>query len=402
MVESKRAGEQWLLIACTLRSGSNYLCKAIEGLGLSKPTEYFQESRYRNPSNPLRMDEQEGLPSAVELYASCKRQQAGRKWTGVKWNWTQFQTVRTELANLGAPGASYFPKPTWIKLTRRNLAEQAVSLYVAQRSGVWVSGDIPKLDCELEYDFEEVHAALDEIVHEEALWERFFREEGIEPLRLYYEDFIKDPFGQVGALLGIDIDPEAAGTTTSEPTTTDANRAILAEFEGDILSGAASRRLQKSSEILAKVGALAEGVGYGNVLGRFLAHPPGVFPVIRKIDLRQHEGFTGQVDVLEADHFRDRFGVRMSPDSTFEITLQARSLLLELLTHPWSGYAEIQIDAEEQAEVVDLYHHTTSFRPILRTWPETKQRTLRLKPLPRQNELALGSEVWLQRLWAMS
>jgi LPS sulfotransferase NodH len=73
-------------------------------------------------------------------------------------------------------------------------------LYKAQTDQLWfvkVAGDGPKEEVKAEYSFEGIARVLDSINASLFGWEVFFREMGISPLRIEYEDLCKDPQGCV-------------------------------------------------------------------------------------------------------------------------------------------------------------------------------------------------------------
>jgi len=384
-----------ILVACTLRSGSNYLCAAIKSLGLSAPTEYFQELAYANNKSSLSLDASK-LPSALEIYQRARLSQVDFPAFGVKWNWSQFETIRSELSKF-RDFNELFPRPIWIKLSRRRRAEQAVSLYVAKKSDVWVAGDAPRLSASIDYNFVDVLSCLDEIIREDILWEKFFRESEINPIRIDYEDFILDPPRALCSALGLSQTEVAFDKATYQPTTTIANRLVLESFETDLARSPSVPRPEVSADILERVAQLADATLIANVSGRLLDHTPGIYPQIRKIDLRNHSGFLGAVEAIEEPHFRDFVGFRMGPNSAFDLTVQARSVLIELLSHPWSGFVEVAFDDEMRK--IDLFHYATTYRPLFKTWENSEPRRLRITPLQRKNDLSEGFEVWLQRLW---
>jgi LPS sulfotransferase NodH len=79
-------------------------------------------------------------------------------------------------------------------LRRRDLAAQAVSLAVALRTRQWrrMRGDAPP-PLDLPYSSQDIDRAAALIAGEERGWQMAFERNGIEPLRVWYEDLVADP-----------------------------------------------------------------------------------------------------------------------------------------------------------------------------------------------------------------
>lgn len=79
----------------------------------------------------------------------------------------------------------------YIPLVRRALNEQAISFARAQQTGAWIS-DMPERR-EAKYDFELIYSKARAIAEGNAGWEAYLEGIGAVPLRLFYEDVVKDP-----------------------------------------------------------------------------------------------------------------------------------------------------------------------------------------------------------------
>lgn len=88
--------------------------------------------------------------------------------------------------------ASGFPNASWLFVRRRNIFEQAVSFWRAKKSGRWHIHD-DSAEPVLEYSFEEIDACQRELVLHEHLWSDFFRQAGIVPFEVVYEDLLDNP-----------------------------------------------------------------------------------------------------------------------------------------------------------------------------------------------------------------
>lgn len=87
-----------------------------------------------------------------------------------------------------------FPDPHWISLRRSDMVRQAVSLFKAQRSGIWrglewsVGRDTP----DPEYDFDALKRTLATVHNAQSHWQRFFDSAGIRAFSVSYEAMFTD------------------------------------------------------------------------------------------------------------------------------------------------------------------------------------------------------------------
>lgn len=195
------------LLVCThMRSGSTLLGEALYragGLGLA--LEYFHGGV--RPGLAARW----GTPDLDSYAAAVVRHRTEPSGSlAVKLFWPDVQALCAERGRGTAPAevsrtlGELFPDPTWILLTRRDVLRQAVSQMTARASGVWRR--IPGVDDRQarampDYDFLELAAHAGHIRECQEAWEAWFRHQGIEPHRVWYEDLEADYAGTAGALL---------------------------------------------------------------------------------------------------------------------------------------------------------------------------------------------------------
>jgi LPS sulfotransferase NodH len=83
---------------------------------------------------------------------------------------------------------------------------QAISLYRAERSGRWVTTDTDlNHGDEVEYDFFQILSRIVMIQGDELIWDVYFRQHGIDPYVIVYEDFfarLECEFRRLVAFLG--------------------------------------------------------------------------------------------------------------------------------------------------------------------------------------------------------
>lgn len=100
-----------------------------------------------------------------------------------------------------------------VQLRRRDTAGHAISLARASLSGVWrAEQERGQNSEEPTYSKAIVERAMRELQVQEQAWQQMYRETGISPLMLWYEDVVEAPeaaVGQVADYLGVELDPTA-------------------------------------------------------------------------------------------------------------------------------------------------------------------------------------------------
>ncbi|MGH9162065.1 MAG: Stf0 family sulfotransferase [Vicinamibacteraceae bacterium] len=192
-------------IAFSIRSGSNLLCDLLARNGAGYPTEYFQ-----NPfgvTNKHWYDTLDVPPDDFPTFMT--RLVATRAQNGIfgsKVTWFQKNGLLKTLARVFEPGIStledVFPRHQWVFLRRRDRFAQAVSAWLAQQSGRWLSERARETaPPAIEYDFRGIQTFLETILVEEHLWEDYFARAGVQPISLWYEDLVQDRAGVLLDLL---------------------------------------------------------------------------------------------------------------------------------------------------------------------------------------------------------
>jgi LPS sulfotransferase NodH len=96
------------------------------------------------------------------------------------------------------------PNHKWVWLTRRDKILQAISWCRAEASNDWASRSSAsgaKKSSEFTYDFVHILSRVMLIYSSELAWEMYFRENGIEPLKVVYEDFFPNVDQQLARLI---------------------------------------------------------------------------------------------------------------------------------------------------------------------------------------------------------
>ncbi|MFK7856214.1 MAG: Stf0 family sulfotransferase [Granulosicoccus sp.] len=100
-----------------------------------------------------------------------------------------------------------FGRTQFIHLTRENKLEQAISYVKASQTGLWHQArdgtELERLSARKSpyYSADEIERKLKDFTDMDEGWESWFVDEGLNPLRICYEDLSNDPLGVTGQLL---------------------------------------------------------------------------------------------------------------------------------------------------------------------------------------------------------
>lgn len=196
------------------------MCDALAAAGAGNPGEWL------NPQGTSDLLAHFGVGDAVAARDELLLRGTANGMFGVKFGCYQPHFDAVVDAFRGLPGCaqvnraevwqSLFPNGRHIFMTRRNKVRLAVSWWKLIQSGVGhrmageASGGVDVSD---KYSFEAIENLVFQCVLREALIDEFFREAGIVPLTVTYEDFELDYTGTVRDVLdhlGLDSDVEIA------------------------------------------------------------------------------------------------------------------------------------------------------------------------------------------------
>ena len=247
------------LICTVQRSGSNHLCHLIsqaDGLGMRPYESRRFERLLRLIQDDFRaVDWSRTTP--IQLFDSAFAASATPNGVaGFKVLWEHFRLtiarairsgtqrhLRIEDVERELAATTYF---VWLR--RRDRERQAISWNKALQSNGWRLEDQHAFQGQYIYDFPGIAHRLRQIRKDEAEWKRFFERCGVEPLTLYYEDYLLDPQGTIQLIanrLGVSLDG------TVEPD-------ALYKRQSDLLNEDWLRRYQRdSSGPLCRLRALA-------------------------------------------------------------------------------------------------------------------------------------------------
>jgi LPS sulfotransferase NodH len=181
-------------ICCTPRTGSWLLAEALQFLGIAgKPGEFFDQEREREWFELLGVSSYTDFLDKVLEYGTTPN-----GVFGAKVHWVEFKCLPTRLKNFPSFSemaihemiSELFPNLHYIWLTRRDKVRQAISYYKANLTDNWFWIDGQEY-FEIEtpsYDFKTIDIMLKMLVKNDASWQQYFHESGIEPKIVVYEE----------------------------------------------------------------------------------------------------------------------------------------------------------------------------------------------------------------------
>jgi len=188
------------IIASVQRSGTHLLCSLLRSTGVAGwPDEHFFLHFFSKPCetregrwvSPLPLAYVEGV---LRQYTSPN----GVFGTVVMWSYFErmLQMLQEIPAYKNLRGvellAEVLHQPRYIWLRRRNRVEQAVSWAIACQTGVWAqkAGEKAQPRIVPKFDFKVIDELLNRIEAHETGWAKYFRDNHIDPLVLFYEDVV--------------------------------------------------------------------------------------------------------------------------------------------------------------------------------------------------------------------
>jgi trehalose 2-sulfotransferase len=186
----------FIILASEERSGSEWLCRLIGDTGvLGRPTEYFNSGWMRR----FIADYPEDAAGQAAIARRVGTTPNGCLAT--KLHAQHFDRISKHISL-----ADLFPDMRFVRLTRRDLLRQAISLVRARQTESFHAHVSPVRDAW--FDEAGIASALAEIAKFRARWSVFFARNGIEPVLLDYEDVVRHPswsLARIGAAANIDV-----------------------------------------------------------------------------------------------------------------------------------------------------------------------------------------------------
>lgn len=207
-------------VLCTSpRSGSTLLCGLLSATGVAgHPKSYFHEADLEDWALELGLNLSAEMPENDRLrllvQTAIEQGTANTGMFGLRLQRHSFEFFNRQLRTLSREKTSdkalleaVFGRTLFVHLTRPNKLAQAVSFVKAQQSGLWHraadGSELERLSppAEPSYDFSALKACRDRFVQFDQDWNNWFAEQGIEPLRLSYDDLSACPLVELKKVL---------------------------------------------------------------------------------------------------------------------------------------------------------------------------------------------------------
>jgi len=177
-----------IMLATEERSGSEFLCQALGATGqLGRPSEYLNTYWMRR-----------FIPDYPDAVAA---QMAIAHRVGTTLNGCfamKLHTVQLDRLLTGSRVEASFPNLVFVRLYRRDLLDQAISLYRARYSSQY-HAHVPQ-ERAVDFNSAAIRTAMIELARSRARWEVYFARNAVQPLAIAYEDLARDPIATVRAI----------------------------------------------------------------------------------------------------------------------------------------------------------------------------------------------------------
>jgi len=187
------------LVCATPRSGSTFLSNALALTKLAgNPAEFFL------PFERARLEKEWGVSGFSDYTARLVRETMTPNGVfGFKVMLPELEAILDECGVAGGNGQEalnvLLPNLHYVHVMRRDKVRQAVSVIKARQSNVWhvEKGGRPvgisgvKGSGKLRFSFREIYHTVDTLETQDRLWQRHFRDNGITPYAVVYEDFVE-------------------------------------------------------------------------------------------------------------------------------------------------------------------------------------------------------------------
>lgn len=195
------------VICTTPRSGSNLLCDYLSSTGLfGSPAEFMNPRTAKHFADRWGCVDESGVINfGAYLDRLLKVMRTSNGVFGMKILHDDYYHFRAFPAF-----RQFLERTKLIYLTRKDKVRQAVSYYIASRTGQWIHTDIPNVSVDaIEFDSAAIETEMAMLIEHDVRWRVFFAMLNVTPLEIYYEDIINDPRGvvsEVGRFLNVDCE----------------------------------------------------------------------------------------------------------------------------------------------------------------------------------------------------
>jgi LPS sulfotransferase NodH len=216
------------VICATPRSGSTLLCDLLDGTGVAgRPASYFRSESIPRWARRLNVPVVEGTGfDSSYIDAVLKEGRGGTGIFGFRLMWENVNELSIRLDRLfpelkddRSRFEAAFGSMLFIHLSRTDKVAQAVSRVKAMQTGLWhVAADGTERERtgpaeNAIYDPSRIGKYVEELTAQDQAWVHWFTDNEIEPLRLSYEAFSREPKDALESILSaMELDPAIAAT----------------------------------------------------------------------------------------------------------------------------------------------------------------------------------------------
>ena len=204
------------IVAATPRTGSYLLCGGLEATWVAgRPAEAFVPEFQHIWRRLWSLDRNAGFDQYFQ--AAIRHGTGSNGIYGLKIHWLQVGALARH-ASLCEPGADVlerlFPNSQFVNIVRRDRTAQALSYLRALQTNEWwhIDGVVndQRNGAQPVFDAAAVRRLAHGLTLQQAAWEEYFAQRGIEPLTIEYEALVEDYHRQIQRVLeflGLDASP---------------------------------------------------------------------------------------------------------------------------------------------------------------------------------------------------
>ena len=194
-----------LIIASTPRCGSHML-----GHALQTTNSFGFPLEYTNPRNLSQWKKRFGKKDFQEVLTEIQKCRTSPNGVfGIKIHYSHIKEYGGFVAL-----QEIFPEAYYVLLTRNDILKQAISLAIARRTGVWISGQKP-VNENPEYHFLHIHKCLRELIIYNSSWRKTLKDNGCNYIEMNF-DFVLKNIGasiqQIATFMDIEVNSETIPT----------------------------------------------------------------------------------------------------------------------------------------------------------------------------------------------
>jgi trehalose 2-sulfotransferase len=210
------APQRCYAICTNPRSGSWLLSDGLAAtLVAGNPREWFNVLEERNQKRQWRSLRSQKISYCDYLQHIITNSSTSNGVCGIKLHYYQLPRLMHKLQMINGNGnlnqsellSSAFPRLGYIWLTRQDKARQAISFYRACQTNEWwklkgcAINHLPDRTFEVSFDPVAIAAIEQTLTGHDLHWQRFFRQSGVTPLTLNYEDLTANYYDTVIKIL---------------------------------------------------------------------------------------------------------------------------------------------------------------------------------------------------------